>query len=188
MQATVRLLMMLLSTAVATLSWQQTASACGGGGDDGFALLGATIMLDIPPLVLGTGDVLMAVTWREPTRAYAVAETMLSVPALAVSTAFAVESFGPDSLFDDGARAFSLVAVALPALTLAHGIKWIRIHQRRRREGQYLPKSHAPGMQLAPRVTPYAESSRLKASLQLATMPVTDGKSIGAGVGVLGRF
>lgn len=191
MRKAASLVAVLLTTTIATLSWQKTASACGGGsggidGGVGLDLFIGTTLLDIPPIILGTGDLLMTGSKREPTRGYAIAETIVSVPALAMSTTFAVATF-VESDWSNG-RGFAVVAMAIPALTLAHGIKWTRIHRRRRIEAKYGAPSNAPGMQAAARVAPFADSSGPKASWQLATMPVSDGKSVGAGVGVIGRF
>ncbi|MBK9072913.1 MAG: hypothetical protein IPL79_18215 [Myxococcales bacterium] len=150
--------------------------------DGRLILVAGTTLLDIPTAAMGVGDVIMAASKREPTRGYAIAETIISVPTLVLSGGWTIDILSRNRHED--ALTLAVISVAMSSLTLAHGIKWMRIHKRRRLEAQYA----APGMQAAARMAPYAESSRLEASWQLATMPVSDGKSIGAGVGVVGRF
>ncbi|MBK9072912.1 MAG: hypothetical protein IPL79_18210 [Myxococcales bacterium] len=182
---------LLLAGTAATLSWQQTASACGGGGDDGeiLALAGLVLVVEAAPIGFGAADLAMAAKRREPSATYGVLEATLSVPALILNTAVAVEIF-EDANEDFGTKLMGVAIVALPTLTFVHGVKWAVNGRRRTRERPATIHTGPPGLHatLENPTAALAESRQPQFMMQLATMPVSDGKSIGAGVGAIGRF
>ena len=184
----------LVASIVATVGWHQPASACGGGGgwgggggDEGIIAL--AVLIEVPPLVFGMADLGRASQRREPTAGYGVAEALFSTPALILNTALAV-SVLEDEYEDGGIKLLAVGFAALPALTFVHGVKWAVKGKRKQRVQPQEIHMGPPGLHPASAnpIGAFAESEERQFQMQLATMPVTDGKSIGAGVGVLGRF
>lgn len=186
-----------VASIVATFSWQQPASACGGGGNAAFGggasegdIIGLLVLIEAPPIVFGVADLGMASRQREPSAGYGVAEALFSAPALIVNSALAASILGDESA-DGGAKLLAVGFAAIPALTFVHGVKWAVKGKRRRPvrpEAIYMgpPGLHPTTANPAAALATSSGPSPLQ--LQLAAMPVSDGKSIGAGVGVLGRF
>ncbi len=186
MQKKIILVALTLTILIATLGRQQEAHACGSGeGDATLALVVGVVYFDAPAAALGAADLLMAATGYEPTRGYAITETIISGTGVALSVALLTQLDG-GSVGDN--LALSAVLVGVPSLTLWHGVKWIRIHNRRQRAARAPYATSQLSLEAAPRTAAFERSSDLKAAWRLGAMPVSDGKSVGAGVGVLGRF